>query len=91
LTLQKIRDLAHDGLTVDEIAPRLEVVTDTNQAENALALLPNVLQEFENIQSQITNQADQLTELTSQVDQLRAQLTELQQRRSWWDRLRRKG
>ena len=90
LTLQKVRDLAGQGLTVTQIAERLDVVVDQEPPANALALLPSILQEFEEIRSRLaqmeTDQQSQLDALRVQVDQLAQELE--RQRRPWWKRLR---
>src|SRR3990172_3813398 len=83
LTLRRVRDFAAHGLTTGQIAQRLEVV-EVDQPNNALALLPNVLREFEILHSMQSDQDQRIEQLRSEIEQLREEIR--QQRRPWWRR-----
>ena len=93
LILRKIRKLSRDRLTPDEIADRLQIVDDNQEQEpgSALALLPQIAQAFESINTQMAemrdNHAAQIAALQEQLDAVAGEL-EAERRRSWWDRLR---
>ena len=77
-TLRKIRAYIGQGLSADDIRDRLDVVEAAAAQDSALALLPTVLQHFENIAQTLSSQQ-------AEIDDLRKQIGALN--RPWWRRL----
>lgn len=93
IVLKKIRLLVREKKTPDEIRQLIPLIEDApEEPGSSLALLPAVLQEFENLRARLASQDERITNQNQQLDELRRRLDELFEERHqpWYRRLFRK-
>lgn len=89
LVLRRIKDLIRSRKTPEEIRVALQVVEPEEPASSALALMPEVIQQFENLRAQLAEmQANQET-TKQELEETRARLKALEERLSepWYRRI----
>jgi DNA-binding transcriptional MerR regulator len=92
LILRRLKELIRARKTDDEIRQLLQVVETDQPPSSSLALLPDVLAEFQRISDQLSQMQNQQQATRKELDETRAELEELRQwvKTPWYKRIRKR-